>query len=167
MTAEISACRVAFSRVRSNSSIPTHAKLIPVPKSVRIPRQILDALLTDARTHAPNESCGLLSGRNSTITNFHPTQNASPTPKTNYEIAPPDLFHFMREIRKQNLELLAIYHSHPTSENTPSPTDIARAYYPEAAYLIVSPQSQTPIRAFQIRDSQVTELPIEILQGET
>ena len=146
--------------------ILTRAKLLDVPRTLRIPRQILDALLTDARTHAPNESCGLLSGRNSTITNFHPTQNASPTPKTNYEIAPPDLFQIMREIRKQNLELLAIYHSHPTTQNTPSQTDIARAYYPEAAYLIVSPQSQTPIRAFQIRDSQVTELPIEILQGE-
>src|SRR5580658_3463091 len=78
--------------------ILTRAKLLDVPRTLRIPRQILDALLTDARTHAPNESCGLLSGRNSTITNFHPTQNASPTPKTNYEIAPPDLFQIMREI---------------------------------------------------------------------
>jgi [CysO sulfur-carrier protein]-S-L-cysteine hydrolase len=137
-----------------------------VPKSLRIPRQILDALLTDARTHAPNESCGLLSGRNSTISNFHPTQNASPTPKTKYEIAPPDLFKFMREIRKQNLELLAIYHSHPTSENTPSPTDIARAYYPEAAHIIVSPQSQTPIRAFQIREGNFTELSIELISSD-
>ncbi len=137
-----------------------------MPKSLRIPRQILDALLTDARTHAPNESCGLLSGRNSAIENFHPTQNASPTPKTNYEIAPPELFPITREIRKQNLELLAIYHSHPTTENIPSPTDVARAYYPEAAYIIVSPQSQTPIRAFHIREGQVAELVIEILQGE-
>jgi proteasome lid subunit RPN8/RPN11 len=161
MTAEISACRVAFSRVRSNSSIPTHAKLIPVPKSVRIPRQILDALLTDARTHAPNESCGLLSGRDSTIQNFHPTQNASPTPNANYEIAPQDLFRVLREIRNQNLELAAIYHSHPTTENTPSPTDVARAYYPEAAYIIVSPQSQTPIRAFQIRANEFIEQPLE------
>jgi [CysO sulfur-carrier protein]-S-L-cysteine hydrolase len=137
-----------------------------VPAAIRIPRQILDALLTDARAHSPKESCGLLSGRNSTITNFHPTQNASPTPKTNYEIAPPDLFRIMREIRKNNLELQAIYHSHPTTENTPSPTDIARAYYPEAAHMIVSLHSPAPIRAFQIRDGQVNELPIEILQSE-
>jgi [CysO sulfur-carrier protein]-S-L-cysteine hydrolase len=136
-----------------------------VPAAIRIPRQILDALLTNARTHAPNESCGLLSGRNSTITNFHPTKNASPTPTTNYEIAPADLFQFMREIRDGNLELVAIYHSHPASENIPSPKDVARSYYPEAAYIIVSPQSQTPIRAFQIRDGQVAELSIEILRS--
>ena len=145
---------------------PTRAKLPNVPKSLRIPRQILDALLADARAHAPNESCGLLSGRNSTITNFHPTENASPTPKTNYEIASPDLFRIMRVIRNQHLEPLAIYHSHPATENIPSFTDIARAYYPDAAYIIISPQSQTPVRAFQIRNGQVTELVIEILQGE-
>jgi [CysO sulfur-carrier protein]-S-L-cysteine hydrolase len=133
---------------------------------IRISLQILEALLTDARAHAPNESCGLLSGRNSIITNFHPAQNASPTPKTNYEIAPPDLFQIMRKIRKNNRELLAIYHSHPTTENAPSPTDIAHSYYPEAAHIIVSPQSKAPIRAFQIRESQVTELSIEIIQGE-
>src|ERR1700723_676184 len=138
-----------------------------VRSAFRIPRQILDALLADARAHAPNESCGLLSGRDSTITNFHPTQNASPTPETNYEIAPTDLFKFMSEIREQNLELIGVYHSHPATENTPSPTDIARAYYPEAGYIIVSPKSQTPIRAFQIREGKVTELSIEVLRGET
>src|ERR1700689_3208219 len=137
-----------------------------VRAAIRIPRQILDALLADARAHAPNESCGLLSGRNSTITNFHPTENASPTPKTNYEIASPDLFRIMRVIRNQHLELLAIYNSHPATENIPSFTDIARAYYPDAAYIIISPQSQTPIRAFQIRNGQVAELVIEVLQGE-
>jgi len=165
MTAEIPARRLVFSFPRYISQT-RRAKLPHVSKSLRIPRQILDALLTDARSHAPNESCGLLSGRDSTITNFHPTQNASPTPKTNYEIAPPDLFRIIREIRKDNRELLAIYHSHPATENIPSFTDIARAYYPEAAYLIVSPQSPVPVRAFQIRAGQVTELAIETLQGE-
>jgi proteasome lid subunit RPN8/RPN11 len=156
------------SRVRScifilASYLPilTRAKLLDVPRTLRISRQILDNLIVDARTHVPNESCGLLSGRDSTITNFHPTQNASPTPKTNYELAPPDLFRIMREIRENNLRLLAIYHSHPTTENTPSPTDISRAYYPEAAYIIVSPQSQTPIRAFHIREGKVHEFSIE------
>jgi [CysO sulfur-carrier protein]-S-L-cysteine hydrolase len=134
-----------------------------VPSSIRIPTEILDALLTHARTNSPIESCGLLAGRNSTITNFYSTANSSPTPTTNYEIPPQDLFRIMRELRNANLDLLAIYHSHPTSENAPSPTDIARAYYPETAYIIVSPQAaaRNPIRAYQIREAQVTELAIE------
>ncbi len=134
-----------------------------MPSSIRIPTEILAALLIHARTKSPNESCGLLAGRNSTITNFYPTENASPTPTTNYEIPPQDLFRTMREIRNANLDLLAIYHSHPATDNAPSPTDIARAYYPETPYIIVSPRAQAPnpIRAFQIRDNTVTELAIE------
>lgn len=132
-----------------------------MPPSIRIPHKILNALLQHARAQSPNESCGLLSGRNSEITNFHPTENSSPSPKTNYEIPPPDLFKILREIRNANLDLLAIYHSHPTTENTPSPTDITRAYYPEAAYIIVSPQSEIPIRAYKIRDNKVTEISIQ------
>ena len=134
-----------------------------MPSSIRIPTEILAALLNHARSNSPNESCGLLTRRNSTITNFYPTENASPTPTTNYEIPPKVLFHTMRELRNANLDLLAIYHSHPTTENAPSPTDIARAYYPETAYIIVSPRTEAPnpIRAFQIRDNTVTELPIE------
>ncbi len=134
-----------------------------MPSSIRIPTEILAALLTHARSNSPNESCGLLAGRNSTITNFYPAENASPSPTTNYEIPPQDLFRIMREIRKTNLDFLAIYHSHPASENAPSPTDIAHAYYPETPYIIVSPHAgaPNPIRAFQIREAQVTELAIE------
>jgi proteasome lid subunit RPN8/RPN11 len=44
----------------------------------------------------------------------------------------------MHEIRAARLELLGIYHSHPEGENKPSPTDIARAFYPDAAYFIIS-----------------------------
>lgn len=134
-----------------------------MPPSIRICREILDALLQHARANVPNESCGLLAGRNSIITNFYPTENASPTPTTNYEISPKDLFRTMREIRNANLDLLAIYHSHPASDNVPSPTDIARAYYTETPYIIVAPRADAPIpiRAFQIRDNTVTELAIE------
>ena len=143
---------------------PRHAraKLAGVTPSIRVRREIIDALLLHARAQPALESCGLLAGRDSLITNFYPAQNVSPTPATSYEIAQPDLFRILREIRKNNQELLAICHSHPTTENTPSPTDIATAYYPAAAYIIVDPrpEARNPIRAFQIRKAQVTERPI-------
>ena len=70
----------------------------------------------------------------------------------------------MREIRAAGLELLGIYHSHPQGENSPSPRDLERAYYPEAAYFIVSPRydAAQPIRAFAIRDGRAAELDIEL-----
>lgn len=70
----------------------------------------------------------------------------------------------MREIRAASLELLGIYHSHPNGKNEPSPRDIERAYYPDAAYFIVSPlpDAPQPVRAFSIRDGRATELEIEV-----
>ena len=70
----------------------------------------------------------------------------------------------MREIRAASLDLMGIYHSHPSGNNEPSSRDIERAYYPDVAYFIVSAQTdQKPVRAFSIREGQVTEVEIEIL----
>jgi proteasome lid subunit RPN8/RPN11 len=68
----------------------------------------------------------------------------------------------MREIRADELELLGIYHSHPTGENQPSARDVERAYYPDAAYFILSPSTNVTkaVRAFSIREGQVTELEV-------
>ena len=72
---------------------------------------------------------------------------------TAYEIAPAELFALFREIRAAGLECTGIYHSHPRGDNAPSSTDLKRAYYPDAAYFIVSPlpDAAKPVRAFRIR----------------
>jgi proteasome lid subunit RPN8/RPN11 len=89
-------------------------------------------------------------------------------PMKSYEIALPQLFQLMREIRAAGLELLGVYHSHPNGKNEPSPRDIAWAYYPDAAYFILSPLpgAPRPIRAFSIRERCVTELEIQIVPEE-
>lgn len=111
------------------------------------------------------ESCGLLAGSNAIVNKIFSADNVASAPATSYEIAPRELFHFMREIRATQLDLLGIYHSHPTGENAPSPTDIERAYYPDLAYFIVSPRDAGPrgVRAFSIRDGRAAELSIEIV----
>ena len=60
---------------------------------------------------------------------------------------------FDARIRGAGLQLLGIYHSHPHGVNEPSRADVARAYYPDAAYFIISPDahSEKPVRAFAIR----------------
>jgi len=122
-------------------------------------------LMADARREPSQECCGLLAGRDGVITHAYPARNAASDPATRYEIAPEELFQLMREIRSSGLQLLGIYHSHPHGANEPSPTDIQRAYYPDAAYLIVSPQpdAEAPVRAFSIRDGDVLELQISIV----
>jgi [CysO sulfur-carrier protein]-S-L-cysteine hydrolase len=136
-----------------------------MPGAIQIRREILAALLEQARLEALRECCGLLAGRGGVITRAFPATNAADDTTRAYEIAPEELFRLMRKIRAAALELLGIYHSHPAGDNRPSARDIERAYYPAAAYFILSPRTDVPqpVRAFEIRDGQVAELEIQVV----
>jgi proteasome lid subunit RPN8/RPN11 len=124
------------------------------------------AQLTDlARENPAEECCGLLAGDNGVITRVLAAINVAENPATQYEIAAEELFRLMREIRAEQLEMLGIYHSHPSGANVPSPTDLSRAYYPEAAYFILSPRADQPkmIRVFSIREGRATEIEPRII----
>jgi proteasome lid subunit RPN8/RPN11 len=136
-----------------------------VPKIIRVQDGVLFALQAHAQTQPEREHCGLLAGRTGVISLVLHAHNIAGDPATQYEIAPVELFQLMREIRSAGMQLLGIYHSHPHGANEPSRTDIARAYYPAAAYFIISPQSdaETAVRAFSVRDGEVSELQISVV----
>src|SRR5262252_10444057 len=129
---------------------------------VRIRAEILERMADEARRHPDIECCGLLGGHQGLISVIFPARNALASARA-FEIAPADLFRLFREIRAAGLELLGIYHSHPSGKNEPSARDIECSYYPEAAFFIVSvqPGEPKPIRAFSISDGSVSELTIE------
>src|SRR5579862_2100568 len=96
---------------------------------IRVRTEILEKMIRHARGEAEIECCGLLAGREGIITHIFPTRNALASPTT-YEIAPQELFQLFRRLREDGLQHLGQYHSHLRSENSPSATDIAQAYYP-------------------------------------
>jgi proteasome lid subunit RPN8/RPN11 len=126
---------------------------------------VLFALQAHAQGAPDQERCGLLAGRDGVIARVLLAHNVAGDPATQYEIAAAELFQLMREIRSAGLQLLGIYHSHPHGANEPSRSDIARAHYPDAAYVIISPLpgAEKPVRAFSIRDGSVAELQISIV----
>jgi len=132
---------------------------------VKIMREVVQALLAEARRAPEVECCGLLAGNAGTITTAFPATNIAAT-ATAYEIAPEELFRLFKQMRAEGLQHLGIYHSHPRGMNIPSPTDVQRAYYPEAAYFIISPLPQVaqPLRAFRIRDGRFVELKVALQQ---
>jgi proteasome lid subunit RPN8/RPN11 len=132
--------------------------------SVRVRREILDEMLAHARREPRIECCGLLAGRDGVITAIFPATNALAS-ATAYEIAPRELFDLFRILRDTGLTHLGQYHSHLSSENVPSPTDIEQAGYPDLAYFIVAlrPDAPNPVRAFSICAGRVRELTIELV----
>jgi proteasome lid subunit RPN8/RPN11 len=129
---------------------------------VRVRAGLPEELLAEARRDPRTECCGLLAGRDGVVSVVLPARNALAS-ATAYEIAPNELFALVRRMRQEKLDHLGIYHSHPATDNAPSPTDLDRAYYPGAAYFIVSPRAgaERPVRAFRIADGRAAELSIE------
>ena len=121
-------------------------------------------ILAHTRAEAPNEACGLLAGTAGRVTHVLPATNVADNPRIEYLMDPHDQLRHFRAIEEQGLELLGIYHSHPTSPAYPSPTDLAMAYYPEAVYIIVSlMRSDSPtLRAFRLVDGEVSEVDLRL-----
>ena len=129
---------------------------------VRVRSMLLDTLLTEARRDLDIECCGLLAGRDGVISVVLPARNALASAKA-YEIEPTELFALFRRMREERLEHLGIYHSHPHGDNAPSARDLDRAFYPDVAYFIISPEPDAlqPVRVFRISGGRATQLAIE------
>jgi [CysO sulfur-carrier protein]-S-L-cysteine hydrolase len=125
---------------------------------------IVDQILEQARSSLPLECCGLIAGTHGVGARVIPMVNALAS-SVAYEMDPAELIAAMRSLRQSGDELAAIYHSHPNGPAEPSRSDIERAYYPEAAYLIVSlADVKRPVtRAFRIVDGQAMEIEVHAI----
>ena len=121
---------------------------------------ILEEVFQHARTAFPNEACGLLVGRDM-ADRFIPVKNISPGAQE-YEMDPAELIAALRGLRQSGDRLIAIFHSHPHGPAVPSKTDVDRAYYPEAAHLIVSLAELERPRAEAFRIIEGDALPVEL-----
>lgn len=98
-------------------------------------------MIAQARAELPNECCGLLAGRmDGSIARIEcrfPLVNELISP-TEYLSEPRSMFEAMRAIDRAGLDIVAVYHSHPTSPPIPSKTDRERNYSPDVANFIIS-----------------------------
>ncbi len=115
-------------------------------------------MIAHAHADYPNECCGLLAGRGQRVEYVFRGRNVDQSPYT-YRLDPQEQLHFFKDVDARGMDLVAIYHSHTQSPAYPSRTDVAKAVYPDAAYLIVSLEdSQAPVvRAFRVRDGVIAE----------
>ncbi len=137
----------------------------PLVEPVDLPRALWRQMIAQARAEAPYEACGLLAGEASgRPLRYHPTRNAAGRLDW-FEPDPMELLRLTMAFEAAGEELWGIYHSHPRSPARPSASDIAGAAYPDSLYLIGSllDPAAPLIRAFHIRDGQVSEAPLRLV----
>lgn len=127
-----------------------------------------DQIVTQARSEAPLECCGLIGGEGKTALKVYPTRNADQS-RVHYTIHPHDQMRAERDIEDgHGWEISAFYHSHPRSDAYPSPTDVREAvqsgYSEYSRFIIVSLMNpERPVmRCFWLRGGAISEEPLEI-----
>ncbi len=134
-----------------------------------VPDLLLEELIGHARSLVPGECCGLLAGHIThevaTVSERFPITNDAAS-ATRYATNPRDMLLAFRSMRAHGLELLAIYHSHPTSAPVPSRYDLeANTYGETVVHLIVGLAGAGPeVRAWWLGETGYREAALEVAQ---
>ena len=122
---------------------------------ISIKREVLNQIIAHAKADLPNEACGYLAGADGIITHGYQLTNVDHSPD-HFSFDPAEQFRTLKDARNKDLEILANYHSHPSTPSRPSQEDIRLAYDPDILYFIVSLAESTPvIKAFRIESGAV------------
>ncbi|MFN4232257.1 MAG: Mov34/MPN/PAD-1 family protein [Thermus sp.] len=121
-----------------------------------VPRRLLEETRAHLDREVPKEGVGLWAGRRE-VERVIPLPNAHPEPRVGYLAEPVALLRALREMEKEGLTLLAIYHSHPKGPAFPSPTDIREARW-RVPYVIFGTDG---VRAFLLPEGR--EIPVVLL----
>lgn len=127
-----------------------------------VPDALLEEVIAHARADAPIECCGLLAGHIAggmgVVTARFAIANELRSP-TDYRTDARGMLGAFRAMRERGLELLAIYHSHPTSAPVPSRRDIDGNTYGESViHLIVGLGGAEPdVRGWRLTEEGYQE----------
>jgi proteasome lid subunit RPN8/RPN11 len=131
---------------------------------LQIPAGIVASLKKHARAEAPNECVGMLAGTaDGLVHDLYPLVNELNSPKK-FLSEPRSMLAAEKRRRAAGWEVLAIYHSHPTTRALPSRFDVADHYAPEVMCLIVSlVEKEEELRGWWIESGRYEEGQIRIV----
>lgn len=107
-------------------------------------------MLAQALAELPNECCGLLSGKVDAnravaeVTHRYALVNDLHSP-TEFLSEPKSMFLAVKDMRRNGIDVLAVYHSHPTSEPVPSRRDLERNWSSNVMNLIIGLDDAEPV----------------------
>jgi proteasome lid subunit RPN8/RPN11 len=136
----------------------TGDRRLPTADFIIIPSYIFDEMIAYSKECYPNEACGILAGKDNEVLNIYKMKNIENSPVT-YMLDSKEQFKVMKEIRQNNLSMLAIFHSHPSSAAFPSQRDIELAFYEDVVYIIISLMgNEAVVKGYLIKSGEVKEV---------
>jgi proteasome lid subunit RPN8/RPN11 len=131
---------------------------------VRVPKTIVQEMINHALRETPLECCGILAGKGRTVQRKYEMRNADES-RTTYLINPKEQLEVFREMEKEGLDMVAIYHSHPHTIPFPSERDVRLAFYPDVAHVIISLKGgKTCVKGFRIGQEAIFIEPIRVIE---
>lgn len=124
---------------------------------LKIPENIYNKMISHCISELPNEACGILAGIKNVVNKIYMMTNIEKSPES-FLMDPKEQIQVLKDIRESKLEMLAIFHSHPSTPARPSQKDIKMAFYEDIYYIIISLKGLVPeTKAFKIYDNSVKE----------
>jgi proteasome lid subunit RPN8/RPN11 len=130
---------------------------------LKIEKHVIDLIISHANAELPDEACGYLAGREGIASKPYLLTNIDHSPE-HFSFDPAEQFKTVKDARHHGLEILANYHSHPSSPARPSNEDIRLAYDPDISYVIISlAKKEVEIKSFKIINGNVVNEEIKII----
>ncbi len=130
-----------------------------------IHRSHWDAMHAHVVSQTPLEACGLLAGKNDLVEKVFLIENQAQSP-VRFRMNPAEQLRAFNSMEADEMDLLAIFHSHPAGPEAVSPTDIEEATYPVVNIVWSRPSGIWRARGFWIEDGKVTEVNLLNLEKE-
>ena len=118
-----------------------------------------EILTEHAENEEPNESCAILFGKDSLVSEVFLTKNIEESP-VNFTISNEQLIEGYKIAEEKRVEVIGVFHSHPNSDAYPSNTDKKFMQSNPVVWVIYSGINKN-FKAYFL-ESDITEIQIEI-----
>jgi proteasome lid subunit RPN8/RPN11 len=129
--------------------------------TLELSQSLLDEIIAYVDQHAPLEACGLLAGKATRAEKMIGVLNQAQSP-VRFVMDPYAQLHAFDWIDANGLDLVAIFHSHPTGPETASPTDILEAAYAVVHVILSYKGTEWKARGFWIENGTASEVTLQI-----
>ena len=125
--------------------------------SLKLTKEQYQGMTDHVQAHAPLEACGLLAGKDMQVEKIIEVSNTAQS-AVRYVMDPVEQWNAFQWIESHGLDLVGIFHSHPTGPEVVSPTDIDEAAYAVVHVILVRTDGMWRARGFWIENGSYKEV---------